>query len=149
MPRPIDRTVPAGQSPFQSGVIRSVGTQSGPIASLVDALKGLFLEQPGYAIPVPFKYWVAFEINLVAGDNWIDQRRFLNGRRAWAIQNWDPVLLNFVWINSHAMAAVSQGGRVAGTGGSFSGPVGHGAEQQQVHVFPLVVGTPISFYQFA
>lgn len=150
-PRPFDRTVPAGQTPFRSGIITgpSAGTVSGPLGALLDGLRQLFLDQPVRVIPVPFVYWVAYEIPLLAGDNWIDQMRFLQGRRAWAIVNWNAVATNFVWINSHAMGAVSQGGRVAGVGGSFSAPIGQGANQQEVHVLPLVAGTAISFYQFA
>lgn len=151
MPRPNDRTIPAGQVPSRPGFVASggIGAPTGPIGALLDGLRALILDQPIYAIPVPFKYWVAFEIATVAGNNWIDQARYLQGRRAFAVVNWNAVATNFVWINSHAMGAAAQGGRIAGIGGSFSAPIGYGETQQQVHVWPLVAGTVVSFYQFA
>jgi hypothetical protein len=153
VPRALDRTVPSGQTPNRYAFIAQrdgeVAAAPGPIGTLLGGLQALFQDQPIYTIPVPFKYWVSYEITLAAGDNWIDQSRYLNGRRGWALVNWDPVATNFVWINSHLMSAVSQGGRLAGIGGSFFAPIGHGANQQEVHAWPLVAGTAVSFYQFA
>lgn len=153
MPRPNDRTVPAGQVPSYSGFIAqregSAPETPGLLGQLLVGLRALFQDQPVYAIPVPFKYWVAYEIALVAGNNWIDEMRYLQGRRGFAVVNWNVVATNFVYINSHAMGGVAQGGRLAGAGGSFYAPVGHGQSQQQIHCVPLVAGTIISFYQFS
>lgn len=153
MARGNDRTVPAGQTPFRPGFVTQGEAESapaaGPVGTLLDGFRRLFRDSPVYTIPVPFKYWVAYEIPLLAGNNWIDQQRYLRGRRGWAVVNWDPVATNWIWINSHAMGAAAQGGRLAGIGGSFFAPIGYGENQQQVHVLPLVAGTPISFYQFA
>jgi len=153
MPRPNDRTVPSGQTPHRFNFVSQregdVTIAPGPIDILLGGLRALFQEQPIYTIPVPFKYWVAYEIPLLAGDNWIDQQRYLQGRRGWAVVNWNAVATNFVWINSHAMGAAAQGGRLAGIGGSFFAPIGHGANQQEIHCLPLVAGTAVSLYQFA
>jgi len=145
-----DRMVPAGQKPFKGMPIFAPEEQGTDILSrFFQRLKLFFMNNVVYTVPRPFRYWVAYEITLAAGDTWVDQRVYLKGRRAWALVNHNAVAGNFVYVNSHAMTAIGQGGRVYPTGGSFSAPIGYGDNSQQVHALPVAAGTVISFYQFA
>jgi hypothetical protein len=98
--------------------------------------------------PRPFDYWIAQEIALVAGNNWIDQNNAISGRRGWAIVNCSLVAANVVWINSQVMPLAAHGGRVFANGGTFYGPIGSGKAGQQVHAWPFVAGILVAFYQF-
>ena len=160
MPRnPFDRTVPAGKTPVGQGFMvpprggaapgAQGGAAPGPLGAFFGRLAEFFLGNSIYVTQVPFKYWVASSIVMTLGvDNWIDQRNFLQGRRGFAVVNEDPTLGNDIWINSMAMRQNAQGGRVFAQGGTFYGPIGYGADQQQVHVWPSVAATSVSFYQF-
>jgi hypothetical protein len=78
---------------------------------------------------------------------WLDQFTKLPGRRAWAVINTNAVAGNTIWVNTTAMQAAGQGGRVLAQGGALSIP---GSERMNIWAFTNVVGgVVIGFYQFA
>lgn len=152
MGNPFDTSSPAGQQPFLPGNVQDPAGTAAAEAQLGfwERLALFVLRNRFLVVPKPCNFWVAHAFTLAVGQNtWIDERIAINGRRAWAIVNLSVVAGQFVWINSHAMSAVGQGGCIMNNGGVASLPVGSGREGQQVHAFPTAAGIVISFFQLS
>ena len=153
MGNPFDTSAPAGMQPFLPGDVRGGESPEAAAGAGLGFWERLAIFVRSHLVPVrpyPCDYWVVHAITLPAAVNtWIDQRIAIRNRRAWALVNLSIVAGQSVWINSHAMSAVGQGGCIFFNGGVASCPVGSGKAGQQVHAFPTAAGIVVSFYQFS
>jgi len=157
---PLDFTAPAGQKPRGPGGYIAGGEPvfSGPTRGFFDNLKSFLQRYVFIAKPEPFKYWRANSYVLPAGNTWLDELDYMEGRRAWVIVNhqyfdWTlgvaPTAVDYVYCNSVPIQAVGQGLWIYANGGVLSNPVGWGLSGQRVHVLPGTPGTSITFIQYA
>jgi hypothetical protein len=140
---------PGGEIPQETDGI--IGGQQegggGVLGELLRRLASFIRNHFFYTVPKPFDFMRVEEVLVPLNtDVWLDQFSKQPRRRAWAVINTDPVLGNNCWVNTVAMGAAGQGGRVLAQGGSASIP---GSERMDVHVFTNVVaGVTVCFYQF-
>lgn len=131
-------------------VVEDPNIYGGLLGNFFEGLRRFLLGSNYFkSYPKPFDYMSVREVLVPLNtDVWLDATTFkLRTRRAWAVINTDAVVGNLCWVNSVAMTAPFQGGRVFAQGGTASIP---GSELMDVHVYTNVAaGVTVGFYQFA
>lgn len=143
-----DVQIPGGAIPRRPATIiqEPVPANVSTLDRFFNRLRAFLPRNLFYTLPKPFDHMTAYTITLPVGDTWVDLQIKLQNRRAWALENTSAVAGNDVWVNSVGMTAVAQGGLAFANGGVFSIP---GSSMMNVHAFPVVAGTVISFLQWA